>query len=142
MVILIAFVGSALTFNEASLTWQRTVAFALTWICLIWGLKGAIFILRHPYGEHPTVFPVSMFWQKLMFNVLYLTLTVSSLSMLYPEILFVPERIRWMLYIATSAAIAFVNIILGFSNKGWVEQETDMVPFRSVYRALKNWRSK
>jgi hypothetical protein len=83
-----------------------------------------------------------MVYQKVMLCVLYFALGLAAINALYPSLISVPDHVLWVLFIATSAAIAFVNIVLGFADKGWIEKETDPVPFRSAYRAFRDWRRK
>lgn len=94
---------------------------------------------RHRITRFPSVFIVTMIYQKLTLDLIYITLTINSTNLLYPQFFEIPEWVVWGMFIGCSITICVVNLILFFGPKrGWMEDQTDPIPGRSVLQNLRD----
>lgn len=139
IVIVVSFFFSIGSSAATNLTWQRPTIYAITAVSLLLGIIGLVRMCRQPLGEHPSVFMITMIYQKVTLDIIYWVLTLNTINLLYPRLWEVPEWITWGLFIGCSITICVVNLLLFFGPKrGWMDQESDPVPGRALWRYVAN----
>lgn len=127
----------ALAAFEASrdpLTWERPATYALTLASILLGLEALLKMGREPVREYPSLFLLTLIYQKVALLVLMAGVLLSSLEAI-TGLVVVPDYLLFGLLVASCSSILIVNLVLFFGRRrGWLEQEADPIPFRFLFR--------
>lgn len=123
------------------LTWERPVSYFWG---MLWHGLGEYALLRmvvasYSEGEHPALLLLSFLYQKAMFFLVYAALSIASASIVWPQTFaWFDDTVIFALFIGTTMSTSLVNAILYFGWwRGWLEEPSDPIPFRPLYRWLR-----
>lgn len=127
--------------SHGMLTWERPLTYLTGGVSLFFGLWALIDIARLPRGEFPTLFMLSLIYQKVFLCLIYASLVGFTAHEVFPWVPQISEPLLFALFVASTLATSMVNWLLWFGRKHpWLEAEVDPVPFRPIWRRSRSRR--
>lgn len=120
--------------TKNGLTWERPLTYGLTMLSITLGLEALVRMARDSVGENPSLFLLTIIYQKAALLVLMAGVLLTSLSDLVGWIS-APDALLFGLLVSSCASIVIVNLVLFFGGRwGLLEAEADPVPFRALLK--------
>lgn len=136
----VVFLVTLIDANHGNLTWERPITYLIGCFSLVFGLWALIDIARLPRGDFPTLFMLSLIYQKVFLCLIYASLVGFTGHEVIPWLPVISEAILFALFVSSTLATSMVNWLLWFARKHpWLELEVDPVPFRPIWQ---RWRSR
>lgn len=134
----VVFVAAFLDGTYGTLTWERPLTYAIGFVSLIFGLWALVEIARLPRGEYPTLFMLSLIYQKLFLSMIYASIFGLSAHDILGWIPAMPGAMLFALLVSSTLATSMVNWLLWLGRKHpWLEVEVDPIPFRPIWQRFR-----
>lgn len=134
LILVLAFGLALWQATKQGLTWERPLTYGLTMLSIAMGLEALVKMARDSVGENPSLFLLTIFYQKAALLVLMGGILLTSLTDLVGWIS-VPDALLFGLLVSSCTSIIMVNMVLFFGRRwGLLEAEADPIPFRALFR--------
>lgn len=120
---------------DGVITWERPALYQVTALSAFLGFYALLQMARTPHQAYPSVFILTLIYQKAFLFLFWQTATILTYHQDPSYMDGAWQVFAYAALLASSAAMVVVNCILFFGRtRGWLEAETDPVPFRSFMR--------
>lgn len=135
LLIFVAMLLAVATTLDGVLGWERVTLYEVTAISALLGGWALIQMARLSHGQFPSVFLVTLIYQKVFLFIFWQAVTLITYHTPPVATEGFWQILAYGFLLDSSVTMVIVNGILFFGRKrGWLEREVDPVPFRSFMR--------
>lgn len=135
LLILVGMIFAVVSAHDGFIGWERNILYQVTAISALLGGWALFQMARLSHGQYPSVFLVTLIYQKVFLFIFWQTATIITYHAPSSPVENAGALIAYAFLLDSSVTMVIVNLILFFGRKrGWLEHQVDPMPIRSLLR--------